>query len=201
MLLCPLGTACRVRMAYDRYMNGGMETNLLDFTLCNFETILYLLKRIDKPFTSDEFSEIFYNGNPLALGAHRTASHNHVFWHLPHEFPADQSFQQFMPLFIERCNRRRERLKNLINTKDKCVHFVIFLCTNNGSPLEIPSVEKINELFAIVRNICSYSYMHFHILIHPDYNSQQYKTRIDALEINTYFHIHYIFYLKYKYIF
>jgi hypothetical protein len=59
MLLCPFGTACRVRMAYDRYMNGGMETNLLDYTLCNFETILYLLKRIDKPFTSDEFSEVF----------------------------------------------------------------------------------------------------------------------------------------------
>jgi hypothetical protein len=97
-----------------------------------------------------------------------------------------------MPMFLDRCNRRRERLKNLIQTKYKCVHFVIFLCTNNGSPLEIPSVEKMHELFSIIRNICSYSYMHFHILIHPDYDNINYKTRIDALEINTYFHIHYM---------
>lgn len=103
-----------------------METNLLDYTLCNFEKILYLLKRIDKPFAADEISENFYNGNPSALGAHRTTSHKHVFWHIPHEFSADQSFQQFMPIFLDRFNRRRERLQNLIQTKDKCVHFVIF---------------------------------------------------------------------------
>jgi len=196
MILCPLGTACRVRMAYDRYNdsynNCGKETNLLDYSLCNFDTILYILKRINIPFNENEFIEVFYSGNPGILGSNRTASHKEVFWHLPHDFPVDQSFKQFMPNFIDMCNRRRERLINLIKTKDKCIHFIIFFQTNNGSPLEVPSLQKINELYTLIKNICNYSYVHFHFLIHPDYNNSYYNSIIDILAINIFFHIHYM---------
>lgn len=186
MIICPFGTACRVRMNLDLYLKSGLETQLVDYTLCNFDTILYLIENIYRPFNASEF----YDANQTSVTNHRTICHKSVFWHIPHEFPTDQSFQQFMPIFLDRFNRRKMRLESLIKTQDKCVHFVHFLCSNNGSPIEIPSLEKMAKLFELFKRIYPFSYLHVHLLVHPDFINK--KDIIDLLCINNYVHIHYM---------
>ena len=136
MQIYALGTACRVKMNLDNYYNKvlniyDIKTQLFDYTLCNFDTILYQLKNIYTPFTSNEFQ----NTECLSNTDHKVVDHKKTFWHIKHEFPNDKTIEEFMPIFLERFNRRKNRLANIIKTKDKCIHFIHFLCSNNGSPI------------------------------------------------------------------
>ena len=49
-LLIPLGSACLVRQSIDKYFNCGRATNLFDWNMTNFKTILHVIKNINKSF-------------------------------------------------------------------------------------------------------------------------------------------------------
>ena len=49
----------------------------------------------------------------------------------------------------------------------------------------------MHELFNSFKNICSYSYIHLHILVHPSFIN--YSKDIDLLKINTNIQIHYMY--------
>ena len=191
MHIYPLGTACRVKMNLDNYYINHLkkydvETQLFDYTLCNFDAVLFQIKNIHTPFTKEEFKDT----GTVSVTNHKVVDHKWIFWQIHHEFPNDKPVEEFMPTFLDTFNRRKNRLANIIKTKDKCIHFVHFLCSNNGSPIEIPKVEKIHELFDAFKNICSYSYIHLHLLVHPNFVNL--SNQIDPLKINTNVQIHYM---------
>ena len=185
MVLIPFGSACRVRFSLDRYQPYGKETNLFDWNITNFATLVYVMKNIDKPFEADEFQNL----NQTSNSGHRMVSHKFVQLLSMHDFPMDQSYEAYMPTFLETYNRRKQRLKYTILT-ERNVHLIHFLSINTGPHLYIPSMYELCELYNAIRVFQPNPDVHLHLLVHPDQHHQ--SPLIDILKITNYIHVHYM---------
>ena len=99
----PLGSACLVRQSIDKFFNSGRPTNLFDWNITNFNTILYVIQNINKPFTSNDF----YDMKQICPTNHRMASHKFLSFMIIHDFPTNKTYEEYMPEFLDKYNRRK----------------------------------------------------------------------------------------------
>jgi hypothetical protein len=184
MVLIPLGSACRVRQSIDRYTKTGRETNLFDWNISNFATVVHCIKNIDKPFESSEF----YDMNTICPTNHRMVGHHFLRLDSLHDFPIHQTYEEYMPTFLDIYNRRKLRLKNTILHQQK-IHFIHFLNINSG-PLYVPSIFEICEFYNGLRAINPKTNAHLHLLVHPDHHHR--RNEINKLAFVPYIHVHYL---------
>jgi hypothetical protein len=185
-LLIPLGSACLVRQSIDKYFNCGRATNLFDWNMTNFKTILHVIKNINKSFVSDEFNDM----KQICPTNHRMISHKYLSFMIIHDFPTDKSYEEYMPNFLEKYNRRRERLKQTILLKNKNIHFIHFLDINLTGSIYIPSLQELYEFYSAIKSINPDCKAHLHLLVHPDYSNM--AEEINKLIVSAYIHVYYM---------
>ena len=108
-MLFPLGCSCKLRYSIERFTNEQRETNLFDWVLTNFDTILYYLENIDTEIKSDDF----YDSN-VSIYDSKIVNHKKIRFSSVHDFPLSINYEENMIKFIETVNRRLKRLKNTI---------------------------------------------------------------------------------------
>ena len=192
-MLFPFGTSCKVREAIERYNCCKIETNIFDWLITNFEAILYCIENIDKPFTADDFYDAKY-----VWSSHKTIFHKQIKFDSIHDCDLNNSFENEMPMFLAKYNRRLNRLKNYIlsNTKLDFIHLIDFIhyptfqssrchhSTKTGE-LYIPTSQQLHDFHNAIKKInpnCNYR---IHILLPPTY-CKQYKCNCtyDENELN-----------------
>lgn len=186
-ILIPLGSACRVRQSIDNYTKNGRETNLFDWNISDFQTILYFLKNIDIPFISSDFNDM----NQTCITGHRMVNHNKLLLLSIHDFPLDKSYKEYMPEFLEKYNRRKDRLKQLIQTQKGQLHFIHFLNINTSSKnITIPTIYEITQFHEAIRKINPNCLFHLELLVHPNYFFQ--KDLFNHLAVNITTRVHHM---------
>jgi len=167
--LISLGNSCKVREVIQRYQGtSSLETNMFDWVISNFDTVLYFMLNIYKPLIKDDF----YDSKLHCLN-HRRVHHGKILFESIHDVIFNNSYETEMNAFIDKYNRRLLRLKQLI-LSDKKIHF-IHLVNFNGQNIDIPSVQNIsifNQLILQINPNCDYN---LHILFPPQ-NCKLYKT-------------------------
>ena len=197
-MLIPLGSSCKVRESIQRYLNiESMQTNMFDWVFSNFETVLYFITNIDTPVKADDF----YDTNYICFGK-RMVFHKLLRFDTLHDFDGSKTYEEEMPSFLDKYNRRLHRLKELIMSNEK-LDFIHLLDLNYNDRIPnqdmyVPSIEQVYFFFENVKKINPNCNFNLHILIPPSY-CKQYKRafsinsdEINKLIINYNIFIHYL---------
>jgi hypothetical protein len=185
-MLFPLGSACKVRQSIQRYLHlETMQTNMFDWVISNFEAILYFILNIDTPIRASDFYELkdnddFYKTNKESVGSRRVI-HNFYRFDTIHDFTffKTKSYEEELPFFIDKYNRRLNRLKNTIINSEKIdfIHLVDII-PNHRKPeqnIYIPTEEQLWLFVWKMKQINPNCVCNLHILIPPPY-CKYYKT-------------------------
>ena len=197
-MLFPLGSACKVREAIQRFLiKNSLETQMFDWVVSNFKTILYFIKNIDIPLTEDDFIDT--NNQPHG---HRIVHHKKVRFESIHDCNYQNSYEYELPLFLEKYNRRLNRLKSYIvnNEKIDFIHLLDMSMNDKNTNLQlyIPSVVEISEFFEAIQKINPFLHCNLHILVPPQH-CMVYQTffnydvnQLELLKINPNIFIHFL---------
>lgn len=181
-----LGFACRVRESIDRFNTFRLETNFFDWLLTNFTTVLFIIQHInhrERFLTADKFVYKGVSSNNLT---HNTVDHSQLFFSSLHDFPVNVSVESYMPAFLEKYNRRLDRLKQLILNQKERIHFVHMIAFT----MSIPTITDVYNFVMAIKEInpkCNY-YLHFFVPpeLHCEYN------KINTLAICGNIKVHYL---------
>jgi hypothetical protein len=186
MTLISLGYACLVRQSIDQFNGYRVETNYFDWLLTNFTTILFILQHLEKPesyLTHDRFTDKgIESNNPT----HRNVTHNELYFISLHDFPAEKGYWEYIQEFIEKYQRRANRLISIIKTCSEKINFIHYIAFK----INIPTIEQIYFFIVEIQKINPYCNFCLNLLIPPDLYHE--KGIIDILQINNNIKIHYM---------
>jgi hypothetical protein len=192
MVFIPLGTKCMVRMSIDKFTGTTRETNLFDWNITNFGTIVHYLKNIDKEIVYDDFINM-----DVVFQGIRLLKHKDIKLVSVHDLPENLSYFEGMLGFLDKYNRRRLRLKNLIQTQEN-IHFIHFIDIEENN-MYIPSVAELMSFYDSVKSIKGFSTVSnpsIHFIVHPDFynlpNWPEKKVLLDMIEFPPHIHVHYL---------
>jgi hypothetical protein len=194
-MLFPLGCSCKLRHSLERFSNERRDTNLFDWVLTNFDTILYYLENIDEEIKSDDFydSNILYYENKIV-------NHKKIRFSSLNDFPLSINYEDNMIKFIYTVNRRLKRFKStILNSKN--IDFIHTLDIENEynfhynpefrkSNIYIPTTNSVNKFINLIKNLNSKLIFTLHILIPPV--SDNYHDLIKPLENINNVKVHYL---------
>jgi len=171
-MIISLGTSCKVREAIQRCLNiPSLESNIFDWLITNFESILYCIQNIDKPFSETDF----YDSKEICL-SHRIILHKSLRFDSLHDCVASNNYQLEMRQFIDKYNRRLKRLKQHILSNQILDFIHLVDCNYNfrlpRTQLYIPTITQMKQFHSAIQKInpnCNYR---LHILIPPEYCKQ-----------------------------
>jgi len=161
-MLISLGSLCKVREAIQRHLClDRLESNLFDWIRSNFGTIVYFIQHIDEPIIESDL----YDTNIVFMN-NRLVFHNKIKFDIIHDCDAKQTYEEALPVLLEKYNRRLIRLKNNIlnNTKIDFIHLVD--CEDN-SKLYIPTSQEIALFYEGIQKINPNCNVRLHILLPP----------------------------------
>ena len=166
-MLISLGSSCKVRSAIQRHIHlDTLESNMFDWVISNFASVVYFIQHIDDPIIESDFddSKILYLGK-------RFVYHTKLRFNSIHDCDANLSYENSLPLFLQKYNRRLLRLKNHIlqQTKIDFIHLVDYEKNPNfpDTNLYIPTSEEISLFYEGIRKINPTCNVRLHILIPP----------------------------------
>lgn len=168
-MLISLGNSCKVRAAIYRHTTpSGWETNMFDWVISNFDSVLYFLKNIDKPINKDDFED-----TGRLCGPHRIMRNKKIRFESVHDVQGDNPYDEEMQGFIAKYERRLRRLKGLIENEPEIhfLHLVDFIRDDLHleKKIHIPTKEDIKEFHQAIKNINPNSKYYLHILIPPSH--------------------------------
>lgn len=197
-MLISLGCACKVREAIQRKLNvSSLETNMFDWVISNFETVLYFIKNIDKLITESDFVD----SRQVCL-QHRIIPHRFLRFESLHDSDISNDYDTELTKLVDKYNRRLNRLKVHILSNKK-IDFIHLIHVEYNFELQkhqthIPSVEQIQEFTETILKINPTCNFNLHILTPPlqckkyNWNLTIDKTQIDKLKINNNIFLYYL---------
>jgi hypothetical protein len=168
-MLISLGGSCKVREAIQRNLNqNSLETNMFDWVISNFDSVLYFLRNIDTPIVENDFYD---TGNTCLH--HKIIFHKTLRFDSIHDIDSNHIYENELPFFLEKYNRRLNRLKdNILNNKKINFIHLVDIFDNFRVPnqqIYIPSTYQIQEFHNYVKKINPDCICNLHILIPPVY--------------------------------
>ena len=125
MKVISLGHACQVKFNIDRLFKQK-ETNFFDWLITDFKTVLYILQNINNndylnklKFTDEE---VFKPGKSWIENCHKIECVEFKMISV-HDFPSNIPYIDYIDEFIQKYNRRIDRLKNHINSSEN-IHMI-----------------------------------------------------------------------------
>lgn len=194
-MLFPIGSSCKLKESLERFSNEKRDTNLFDWVLTNFDTILYYLENIDEEIKSDDF----YDSN-ITIIENKIVNHKKIRFSSVYDFPLSKNYEDNMIKFIYTVNRRLKRFKStILNSKN--IDFIHTLDIENEynfhynpefreSNIYIPTSNSVNKFINLIKNLNSKLIFTLHILIPP--NSDNYHDLIKPLENINNVKVHYL---------
>jgi hypothetical protein len=166
-MIISLGSSCKVRQAIQRHIKDyNFPTNMFDWVISNFDTILYFISNIDKPLITDDFYDAKDQFN-----IHRRVNHTKIRFDTLHDAVFDNPCEKEIIAIVDKYNRRLSRLKNIILNNEK-KHFIHLVDSNYNfrtpdKAIHIPCIEDILTFNKLIHNINPNCVYYLHILIPP----------------------------------
>lgn len=167
-IIISLGSACVVKHNIDRF-SGHKETNFFDWLVTNFKTVTTILKDIDNRWflSKDKFVQ---NGVWSDVDETKHIMDNtDIFMRSKHDVSICNDYDSELYNFIEKYNRRLDRLKTYING-DKTIHMIHCLGYQYNGDEYVVTQEDINNFHNYINNINPNIKCFLHIAVPPKYN-------------------------------
>jgi hypothetical protein len=175
-MIIPIGSSPKVIESLESYFKYKREINLFDYTLSNFESVLHFIKHINNPINNND---IYDTGGRNDVSGTRVVNHRHIRMSFTREFPLTQSYESYLPIFLDTLNRRLRKLKNIIS-ENSYIDFIHcldedtnynFNCNNafRQARIYIPTNQMIHDFGAHLRNINPNLDFVIHLIIPPQY--------------------------------
>ena len=193
-MIVSLGNCCKVREAIQRYIKkDSLETNMFDWVISNFNSVLYFIGNINKPLIKDDFYD-----TKSQCYTHRIVEHKYIRFETLHDVVFNNPYKTEILILLDKYNRRLKRLHEIIlsNNKLHFIHLVDFIFNPKlpNKNIYIPSLEELTTFDKLIKNInpnCNY---YLHILIPPHHckiyqtNNLSYdKNEVEKLSSNNVF--------------
>lgn len=180
MIFISLGSGCQIKKNCDKFLNLNQETNLFDWVIVNFKTILTCL--IKEKFVQEEFQNkaLYYNykyhwrypkipKNKNWIKTNELVENKNMLFICVHDIKKNQ-YKNSINDFINKINRRLERFKNLIkyNNKINFIHCINQQFSKIYTPDEADIINFYNLIIKLNKN-CTFI---LNILIHPEHKDE-----------------------------
>lgn len=180
-MIISIGSSPKVIESIERFYGFKKEESIFDWSFLNFKTVLHYIKKINSTIHASDFYDT--NNEDNVLGC-RIVNHIKLRLSITREFPIIQSFESYLPTFIDSINRRLRKLKNNIK-ENYYIDFIHCLDENTNynfknnnvfrhANIYIPSNAMIHDFATHVRNINPNLNFVLHLLVPPnhvnDYN-------------------------------
>jgi hypothetical protein len=196
-MIISLGSSPKVIESINRKYKITRENYFFDSILCNFETVLHYLKHIDLPIT---IKDLYDTGIKDDTNGYRIINHNKLRLSFIKEFSIINSFESYVPTFIELINRRLRHFKKLI-INNSYIEFIHCLDEKDNynfksciayreTDLYIPNNQMIHDLVYYIKKINPNLQFNIHFLVNPNYSDHN-KDILNSL-INPHLKIHYM---------
>lgn len=167
MKLISLGNACKVRESIDRFNGVRQETNIFDWVLSDFSSVVTIFQAISNNCEKTIFDQhLFKNeGSHPTYNNHVCLSHKFIYFKSLHDVENnEENFNVNLQEFIKKYLRRSERLRNLIKSSTEKINFLYFV----GSKEQIPTKEKMYYFIICIKKMNNNLDFKIHILIPPE---------------------------------
>jgi hypothetical protein len=160
-----IGSICVVKHNINRF-SAKKETNFFDWLICDFKTVLTILKDIDNRWflTKDKFV-----CNDIWTASEYKVEHKEIKLVAPHDVFTKNDYECQLDGFISKYNRRLDRLKNYINGQSN-LHMIYCLDHQFTSEPYIPTQDDVNNFYKYISEINPNNKCFLHIVVPPKYN-------------------------------
>lgn len=192
MKLISLGNACKVRESIDRFNGCSQETNIFDWVLSDFSSVVTIFQAISNNNEKTLFDpNLFVNeGSHPNYNTHLCISHKFINFKSLHDVENNpETYESNFNEFINKYIRRSERLRSIITQSTETINFIYFVCLEKN----IPSKEQMYYFIISIQKMNKNLNFKIHILIPPEFSHLQEK--ISESYITN--HVNY-FYMKEK---
>jgi len=163
-----LGSACQVKANIDKFFSKQV-THFFDWLITDFKTVLYVLYNINHPeyYLSEQKitdEDIFKYGKSWHPLFHKIENRELKMISI-HDFPSETHYSNSINEFINKYNRRIERLKNIIHSNENVhmIHCIDHQFTENY----IMNNSDINDFFEFLHRINPNNKCILHIVVPP----------------------------------
>ena len=176
MTICiSIGSNCATQANIQKYTETT-ETNFFDWTYEDFGCVLSVLENIDNPENILNPNDFLYINNYIVSKKIKLLS--------AHDKPENESFESYLPTFIEKYTRRLARLKEVIKNNNKIVfiHYISPESLNSYKLFkeisDIPNETQINTFFNLIKNINNDCTCYLYLAIPPTLQEHYYKLKL-----------------------
>ncbi len=196
-MIISLGSSPKVIEAINRFNNYFREITFFDNVLCNLETVYLILNNINTPITETDLINTNRENN---VTGNKIINHINMRLSFISDFPLNEPYNTYMPVFLNKINTRMFRLKNTI-LNNSCIDFIHcldddtnfnFKCNPNfkQSNIYVPNNQTIHNLVDAIKKINPNLQFKIHIIVNPLYSNDN-KILLDTLN-NPYIKLYYI---------
>jgi len=196
-VIISLGSSPKLMESIDRLISLKRDSFFFDWSITNFETVLYYIKHIDNPILPENIED---TGIIDKCTGYRIVGLKNNRLLFTNNFPSNISFNSHLPIYVQQLNKKLNRLKKMIMTH-YYIDFIHLLddVTNQSfksnplfksTDLYIPTNQMINEFVSCIQKINPNLQFFIHMLVPPDYVNTN-KSIIDTL-LNPHLKIQYM---------
>lgn len=176
MHIISLGHACQVKYNIDRLFKKQI-TNFFDWLITDWKSVLYILKNINnKDFIiKSKFSNKDINITKTQYNTRKCHKVEHKDFKMIslHDFPLKIDYMKTMDEFIEKYNRRLDRLKDIIKSNEN-IHFIHIL-DHKFTDVYFITKEDLKEYKKYLNDINPNNNCFLHIGIPPKFKNMDFK--------------------------
>jgi len=183
-MLFSLGGACVIKYFIDKSSHTNSVTQLFDWMISDFESIIFILKNIDENiFCENSFTllDVYCNSNGSWTDCHKI-EHKQMRFISIHDISKDLDYNRNVHSYVDKCVRRLKRFKDILinNRKIKFIHLINSTIQNDMGNYNgyCPNDNDVNLFFDLVRKINPNLDVELHILYVPRFEQEYYANTL-----------------------
>ena len=181
MKLISLGNSCKVKESIDRFNQVKEETNIFDWVISNFSSVVHIFNSL----AHEQENELFHENKFINHGICPNNTINCALIHKDmqfqsiHDIHSDISYDLQKHAFIEKYRRRSRRLRETIQHYAQNIHFLYFISFKES----IPTINEIYHFIIYTQKMRGNLPFIIHILVPPEFHC--YRDVINTCIITT----------------
>ena len=168
MKLISLGNSCKVRESIDRFNHVKEETNIFDWVISNFSSVVHIFNSLAHYQENELFHENKFINNGVCPNNTTNSAliHKDMQFQSIHDIHNNISYDLQKYDFIEKYRRRSKRLRDTLQNYPKNIHFLYFISFKES----IPTIDEIYYFIISTQKMRGNLPFIIHILVPPEFN-------------------------------
>ena len=171
MKLISLGNSCKVRESIDRFNHIKEETNIFDWVISNFSSVVHVFNSLAHYQENELFHENKFINNGICPNNTINCAliHKDMQFQSIHDIHSNISYDLQKDEFIEKYRRRSKRLRETLQHCTENIHFLYFISFKES----IPTIHEIYYFIISTQKMRGSLPFIIHILVPPEFHCYQ----------------------------